>query len=124
MEAAVLGTPMVTFYRVNPLSWYAGRHLVKTPFLSMVNLIAEEKIVPELIQHDMTPAKLATAAIELLTDEARAEQMRVDLARVRQLLTAAHDPLAHAARLIVDSVRAGAAGTSTSEGHLVQETIN
>lgn len=124
MEAAVLGTPMVTFYKVNPLSWYAGRHLVKAPFLSMVNLIAEERIVPELIQTEMTPAKLSSAATELLTDDARADRMRRDLARVRQMLTLPHDPLAHAARLISDAMQAGAPGVANAEGHFLQETIN
>jgi lipid-A-disaccharide synthase len=124
MEAAVLGTPMVTFYKVNPLSWYAGRHLVKTPFLSMVNLIAEERIVPELIQHDFTPAKLVQAATELLTDEARGDRMRADLARVRQLLTRAHDPLALTAQHILDYLQPGSARLSTSERDLVQETMN
>ena len=65
MEAAVLGTPMVTFYKVTALSWWAGRRLVKVPYLSMVNLIAGRLIVPELIQDDMTAAKLASAASEL-----------------------------------------------------------
>ena len=52
IEAAMLGTPMVTFYRVNALSWILGRWLVKAPFLSMVNLVAGRRIVPELIQGD------------------------------------------------------------------------
>ncbi len=100
IEAAVLGTPMVTFYKVNPLSWYGGRHLVKVPFLSMVNLIAEREIVPELIQHDMTSAKIVRAAEKLLTNPAEADRMRADLATVRQLLTLAGDPLRRAADLI------------------------
>jgi lipid-A-disaccharide synthase len=53
VEAAILGTPMVTFYKVSPLSWRAGRRLVKVPFLSMVNLIAEREIVPELMQESL-----------------------------------------------------------------------
>ncbi len=123
IEAAVLGTPMVTFYKVNPLSWHAGRHLVKVPFFSMVNLIAEREIVPELIQNDMTPAKIVRAAEELLTKPVRADRMRADLARVRALLTQEGDPLRRAASLIVESCGA----ESNVEGRtrdLVQETIN
>ena len=86
MEAAVLGTPMVTFYRVTALSWWAGRRLVKVPYLSMVNLIAGRSVVPELIQDDMTAARLADAATELLASESRLTQMRADLAAVRQSL--------------------------------------
>ena len=60
IEAAMLGTPMVTFYRVNAISWYLGRWLVKSPFLSMVNLVAGRKIVAELIQSDMTADAIGT----------------------------------------------------------------
>jgi len=101
IEAAVLGTPMVTFYKVTPLSWHAGRHLVKVPFLSMVNLIADRQVVPELIQYDMTPDKLARAAEELLTHDGLASQMRADLLAVRGLLTREGDPLRRTAELIV-----------------------
>ena len=124
MEAAVLGTPMVTFYKVNPLSWYGGRHLVKAPFLSMVNLIAERRIVPELIQHDMTPAKLAAAAGELLSSATAVKQMRRDLAQVRQLLMPVEDPLARTARLIAEGLHTGYPKLSNSHPDLVQETIS
>ncbi|MEP7367351.1 MAG: lipid-A-disaccharide synthase, partial [Acidobacteriota bacterium] len=58
MEAALLGTPMVTYYRVTGLSWWMGRFLVDVPFFTMVNLIAQERVVPELIQNEMTAEKL------------------------------------------------------------------
>ena len=101
VEAAILGTPMVTFYRVNPLSWWAGRRLVKVPFLSMVNLIADRLIVPELMQQQMTPARIAELARELLTEPARAGRMRSALADVRAALTLDEDPLSRAAELMV-----------------------
>jgi lipid-A-disaccharide synthase len=114
IEAAVLGAPMVTFYRVNPLSWWAGRRLVKVPFLSMVNLIAGRAIVPELIQYDMTPARIAAAAAELLEDPARAERMRADLAQVRAALTREGDPLRRAADLMAETLPAPAAAFDSS----------
>ncbi len=104
VEAAVLGTPMVTFYKVNPLSWYAGRRLVKVPFLSMVNLVAGRRIVPELIQQDMTGPHIASAAEELLTRPESADRMRADLAGVRSALTSQGDPLERAADLIVQAL--------------------
>lgn len=112
IEAAVLGTPMVTFYKVNPLSWWAGRRLVKVPFLSMVNLIGGRQIVPELIQHDMTPAKIAAAAEQLLPGTAHAERMRGELAAVRAALSSQGDPFLHAASLIAESCGIGAAATA------------
>jgi lipid-A-disaccharide synthase len=110
MEAAVLGTPMVTFYKVTSLSWWAGRHLVKVPYLSMVNLIAERQIVPELIQHEMTPGKLADASEKLLFSPALADRMRADLANVRAALSREGDPFERAAHMIVDSLGNGTLG--------------
>ncbi len=104
VEAAVLGTPMVTFYKVTPLSWHAGRRLVKVPFLSMVNLIAGREIVPELIQHDMTSANIAAAAERLLTHPNLVEQMRTELAGIRAALTLDGDPFERAARLILGAM--------------------
>jgi lipid-A-disaccharide synthase len=100
VEAAVLGTPMVTYYRVTQLTWWAGRRLVKAPYLSMVNLIADKLVVPELIQHDMTPLKIADAASELLDSPQKSGEMRSALAQVRKSLEAASDPYDLAASII------------------------
>lgn len=123
VEAAVLGTPMVTFYKVNPLSWYGGRHLVKVPFLSMVNLIAQRKIVPELIQQEMTASNIAAAAEELLGDPARADRMRMELAGIRQLLMREGDPLQDAAELIYQSC-GGSVERAAGARDLIEETIS
>jgi lipid-A-disaccharide synthase len=104
MEAAVLGTPMVTFYKVTALSWHAGRRLVKVPFLSMANLIAERKIVPELIQDDMTPHRICEEAARLLSNAEETAAMRRDLAAVRLSLTRAGDPFARAANVVLESL--------------------
>jgi lipid-A-disaccharide synthase len=104
MEAAVLGTPMITFYKVTALSWLVGRRLVKVPYLSMVNLIAGRLVVPELIQDYMTSVKLAAAAEELLASEERMARMRADLADVRAALSlpaAGSEPLTYAAAEII-----------------------
>ncbi len=69
IEACLLGTPMVTFYRVNNLSWWMGKALVRVPFYSMVNLVAERRIVPELIQDQMTAENLACEALALLEND-------------------------------------------------------
>ena len=104
VEAAVLGTAMVTFYKVTPLTWHGGRRLVKVPFLSMVNLIAGRKIVPELIQDEMTPDAISAAAEHLLTDPSAADAMRSELRGVRSALTAEGDALERAAGMIVRSL--------------------
>lgn len=101
IEATLLSTPMVTFYRVNNLSWLMGKFLVRVPFYSMVNLVAGRRIVPELIQNDMTPARLADEALALLTNESAREAMRSELQLVaRKLAQPQDDPLEVAASLV------------------------
>jgi lipid-A-disaccharide synthase len=100
IEACLLGTPLVTFYRVNQLSWWMGKALVRVPFFSMVNLVAERKIVPEFIQDQMTPENLARETLALLENEAARENMRRDLAEVAEKLSGPDDPLEVAAALI------------------------
>jgi lipid-A-disaccharide synthase len=97
VEAALLGVPMVTFYRVNALSWILGRWLVRAPFLSMVNLVAGRRIVPELIQHEMTADRIAAEATRLLEDEAGRAEMKADLANVAGKLRSNRDPMEIAA---------------------------
>jgi lipid-A-disaccharide synthase len=100
VEAAIAGTPMVTFYKVTALSWQLGRWLVRVPFFSMVNLIAEKKIVPELMQDEATGERLAEQAIRLLEDTTSRDAMKQALAEVRAKLTTPEHPMDRAARIV------------------------
>jgi|SRR5579872_3196389 len=100
IEAALMGVPMVSFYRVNALSWILGRWLVRAPFLSMVNLVAGRKIVPELIQDQMTGERVASEAKNLLEDRAARATMRADLGEVARKLQSERDPMEIAAEWI------------------------
>src|SRR5215471_19132591 len=86
VEAALLGTPMVTFYKVTAASWLAGKFLVDVPFYSMVNLIAGRAVVPELMQSQMTGENLAREVRRLLDDPAARAEMKQGLADVRDKL--------------------------------------
>jgi len=99
VEAALLGTPMVTYYKVTAPSWVMGKLLVRTPFFSMVNLIAGRPLVPELMQGAMTGEALAREASRLLTDRAARAEMKKGLAEVAQKL-AGHDPAPLAASIV------------------------
>jgi lipid-A-disaccharide synthase len=100
MEAALLGAPTVSFYRVTGLSWWIGRFLVDVPFYTMVNLVAGREVIPELIQQRMTGENLAAAALGLLQNQSQRDDMRKGLAEVARLLKSDHDPFAEAARLV------------------------
>jgi lipid-A-disaccharide synthase len=99
IETALLGTPMVTFYRVSPLTWFMGRRLVDVPFFSMVNLVAGRAVVPELIQHQMTGERLAKEATRLLEDPAARSRMRQELLLLAGKLAGPSDPLTRAAEI-------------------------
>ena len=86
LEAAVLETPMLITYRLGRLSYWLARLLVRVPFVGLPNLVADRGIVPELLQHDATPQRLAATALDILRSPARQGTMRAALADVRRRL--------------------------------------
>ena len=97
VECALLGTPLVTFYKVSQLSWYLGKLLVRVPFYCMVNLIAGRRVTPELMQDHFTAPQLAAEARRLLDDAGARHSMRADLAAVTAALDGGGDAIALAA---------------------------
>jgi len=86
VQTALHDVPMVIVYRLSALTFRIVRRLVKVDAIGMVNLIAGEKIVPELIQDQFTPEAVAAEALSMLTDPRRAAAIRQGLARVRERL--------------------------------------
>lgn len=88
LEAALVGTPFLVTYKISPLSWFIGTLLIRSPMLGLVNLIAGEKIVPELYQKRATPEALAGLALEFLGESEKGNAMRARLAMIREQLSA------------------------------------
>ena len=92
VETALLGKPMIVVYRLSPLTARLAKPLVRTKFFAMVNLIAGRIVVPELIQDDFTPQRLALEAESLLSGSQngnpRVSEMKHALEEVRRLLGA------------------------------------
>jgi lipid-A-disaccharide synthase len=86
VEAALAGTPTVIVYRVSPLSYLAARLLIRVSHVGMANLLAGERLFPELIQEEFTPERLAREVVGLIQDRGRLEKIRRGLARVVQSL--------------------------------------
>jgi lipid-A-disaccharide synthase len=86
LEAALCGTPMVVVYRTSGASFALGRLLVRVPWISLVNIVAEEEIVPELLQGEVTAERLAREGASLLESPERAARMREGLERVSRRL--------------------------------------
>jgi lipid-A-disaccharide synthase len=87
LEAALVGTPFLIVYKLSPLSWYFANVLVHSSYAGLVNLIANEEIVPELMQDKATPAALARVAMEYLDKPEQAERMRSRLSGIRGMLS-------------------------------------
>jgi lipid-A-disaccharide synthase len=83
VEAAMMRTPFVMVYRVSPLTYLLGKPRVKVPRFAMVNLIAGEQIVPELVQHEFTAANVIARLQEILPDGAARNRMLEGLTRVK-----------------------------------------
>lgn len=86
VQAALHECPMVVVYRLSPFTYRLGRPFVHVDTFAMANLVAGRRVVPELIQDDFTPSRVAEEALALLTDRERTAAMRRDLHDVRTRL--------------------------------------
>jgi lipid-A-disaccharide synthase len=86
VEAALMGNPFVVVYRVSPLTYAIAKRVVTVPHVAMANLIAGNRVVPELIQHDFTAPNIVQQIERLLPDGLPRESMMEELARIRGLL--------------------------------------
>jgi lipid-A-disaccharide synthase len=88
VQAALHEKPMVVVYRLSDLTYRLGKRFVKVDTYAMANLVAGRRIVPELIQRDFTPERVAQETVSFLTDRARYDATRNALREVRARLGA------------------------------------
>jgi lipid-A-disaccharide synthase len=100
LEAALLGTPMIVCYRLAALSEAIVRVLVRVPWVSLPNLLAGRAVVPELYRQATTPTKLASAALDLLGDDAALAAQREAFTEISEQLGEGN-VAARAARLVL-----------------------
>ena len=87
LQAAVVGTPMILFYRAPSwITYRLARLLIRVPWIGLANLVAGRGIVPELIHDEASPERLLEEAERLLQDRRAYDQMKTDLRAVRALL--------------------------------------
>lgn len=95
LEAMLLHRPMVTFYKLNWLSYHVIKFLIKIPYYSLPNIIAGKKVIQELIQHDATPEKLSEEIEKLMSVETAQIQVMQHITMHKQLLAGnSEDPVA------------------------------
>ncbi len=86
LETAISGIPMIIIYKLSPLSYWLGRLLIRVRHIGLINLIAGRTIVPELIQNEASPEKIADTVFGMLKDPAGLEKTRSELAVAVQKL--------------------------------------
>jgi lipid-A-disaccharide synthase len=82
LEMAVAGVPHIIAYRLNPITAWIAERLVRVPFASLVNLLAERQVAPEFLQRFAVPERMAEALETLLTDPTAAATQRAGFAEV------------------------------------------
>ncbi|MDD5568677.1 MAG: lipid-A-disaccharide synthase [Candidatus Omnitrophica bacterium] len=101
LEAAIMQKPFFIIYKMNLLNYLLYRPQVKIPYIGIVNIVAGKRIVPEFIQFQAQPEKIAALALETLKNRVKLENMRIELDEVKSALGspgAAH----RAAKLVID----------------------
>jgi len=86
LETAIMGVPMIVVYKGSPLSFWIAKKLVKVRYVSLVNLIANEKVVPELLQDEFNTENLIKEAVKILEDSVLNQRIRKKLKEIRNRL--------------------------------------
>jgi lipid-A-disaccharide synthase len=86
MELALVGVPTVLIYKVSPLTYEIGKRVINVPHIGICNIVAEKRLVKELIQHEAEPVAIATEVERILNEPQYAAQMREGFRMVREKL--------------------------------------
>ena len=86
LEAALLETPFIAFYRISPLTYFFGHKLAKIKNFSIVNILAGKRVVPELIQKDYTAERIFEETTKILDSEKLRTEMKSEFKRIRNIL--------------------------------------
>jgi len=86
LETALAGTPLVIIYKMSPITYLIARLMVSMPYIGMANIVHGKKVVPELIQNDAKPGKIAGAVFQLLSDKTLYSEIQNTLRNTRNLL--------------------------------------
>jgi lipid-A-disaccharide synthase len=86
LETALIGTPLVVMYIISAVNYAIMKRLIRIPDISLVNIVAGRRIVPEYVQHEAWPESMARDVLSLLDDPVRRQTMLMDLQGVRELM--------------------------------------
>lgn len=104
LETGLMAVPMVIVYRMSRLSFAIARLFIRVAHVGLVNIVAGRRVVPELLQEEVTPGNIANAVFDVLSDPARHQQVRDDLLSIRAGLGEA-GASARAASVVLEMVQ-------------------
>lgn len=123
VEAALIGNPFVVVYRVSPVTYAIAKRVVTVPHVAMANLIAEKRVVPELIQLDFTASNIVRQLKPLLPDGPPRQSMMQELAELRARLRANSNRLAEAGGAIARVAEVTLELLGAASGAEIAETV-
>lgn len=100
LEVALCKRPMVISYKISPLTYHLVKHKIKVPHVGLPNILLQKSVVPELLQQDATPDKLATAMLDWYKQPEKIAQLEQDFRQLHEML------LLDTAKLAADAVLA------------------
>jgi len=113
LEAMLLKKPMVVAYRLKPFSYWLARRLLTVDNYSLPNLLLGKRVIPEIIQHDVTPESLSSAVLEYLDNPAAVAELQQQFTEVHHALRqGASDKAAEAVLSVVERARSMRLGTA------------
>lgn len=86
LEVAIMEKPMVIVYKTSFLTWLLAKNLIKIPDIGLVNIVAGQRIVPELIQFKVTPKNIAEESLGILTSHKKIHEIKENLRKVKSKL--------------------------------------
>ena len=105
LETALFAVPEIVCYKASNISYQIAKRLVKLKFICLVNLIMDKEVVKELIQNDLTPAKISIELKRILLDPATKEKMKNDYEALKTLLSEGGNASKNAAESIYEFVK-------------------
>ena len=88
LEAGIIGCPMVIVYKLNPLTYFLAKLLVNVPLVGLVNIVAEEQVVPELIQNKVTAENISAEVLAVIRAPEKEKAIRKRLLNIKNTLGA------------------------------------
>ncbi|MBP7215063.1 MAG: lipid-A-disaccharide synthase [Candidatus Kapabacteria bacterium] len=86
LEAALLGMPFAMFYRTSLSTYFIGKKIINLPYLSLVNILSQKQVIPELIQKEANPDNLAKSIIQIVENRKLYDEMQSNFLFLRQQL--------------------------------------